>query len=168
MREILTALYYEEREALQVVLETMGAIKMLKEAGFDISKLSPVDFVTPWDLDISLGLLTQLGGGTYGNFKEEPEEDEDGNPEYDENEEFCVVFLPLKEGYDADQIEEVASTTIGESLFSLVFENNGMKLVFYPGELPAPRPLATAEFMVKLKEICQKEGMDNENRPDNQ
>lgn len=170
MKEMVTSLYYEERDALQTVLETMGAIKLLKEAGFDISRLSPIDFVTPWDFNISMELFALMEGHILSDDNSETESGVEAEeiPEYEDEEELYEVFIPLKKGYDAESVEEVASITIGENLFGLTFEENGIKLVFYPGELPSPRPLATAEFIVRLKEICEKEGMENANRPDNQ
>lgn len=96
------------------------------------------------------------------------DDETDNDDEDNEDEELHVVFLPLEKGYNAEQVVKAAEVTIGESLYSLITEKNGVRLVFYPGEFSGPRPLETAEFIIKLREICQKEGVNNENRPDDQ
>lgn len=148
MSEFRTAFWMEEVDELRLGFSYMAAVKLLKENGVPIDRLPPFyyDF---YALEVALEVLRAYFEVTYespfpslADFTDHPEE---LPPEDDE--ELTIVWVRVGD-VERERLLDIVAGALGESLYDAEYKAPWLRLVFFPGYLPEPMPLAAAEFVV--------------------
>ncbi|MHB1126311.1 MAG: hypothetical protein ACYC2T_05045 [Bacillota bacterium] len=163
MSEVITAFQYEELYTCRAMLETMWAIKKLAEAGLRTDRFPYIEYEFYMD-----GCMTVLYHylGIEASDPTKPENAEGEENEY-EDDEYLPVWLACPEDRAPEVLDAVVDT-IGGSVIDTFWDQDWVKIIFYPGYLPDPSIMDGVMFVIRaLKVLDEKGGAINGDSPGN-